>query len=445
MLSAYIPPTSCTLQPGSTVKKRETSPRSMKKISSFIHFNRQKQLKEAEQYLRDQALEQSRKEEAVRRQQEEDRNYLQNISDEINDLKRRKADLELLRAKEFSELQRHLTSSSSSNRAPHHHQQQQQQHSSQRHQSHHYESSSGQQQSNLARGAHEHNSQMHHLNHRTRSPGNSGSSHGSATRVTNGTRGSQSNLDYPGTQFSQHSNPHPQSQSMHMGANTHTLHHTMSPGGNPSHLEVTPTSGVRKRNRSRSPSPQLVKMYSQGTRSTTPRGSSMSPVAHAVASMNLPPGVTHSQVRGIYDANQAHYNATAAATLANFQNATAQQASAVGQQGGNSRYPGNPQLHGSSVEQHLSASQYGRHHAHSANLAGQAVAAAQQQSAVAAAAFHQQHGGRPNLSQYSVSSRDHGNVHGGNNINLGNPANNVSSHLHLKGRWPTGPGGYGLS
>ena len=63
----------------------------------------------------------------------------------------------------------------------------------------------------------------------------------------------------------------------------------------------------------------------------------MSPVAHAVASMNLPPGVTHSQVRGIYDANQAHYNATAAATLANFQNATAQQASAVGQQGGNSR------------------------------------------------------------------------------------------------------------
>ena len=45
----------------------------------------------------------------------------------------------------------------------------------------------------------------------------------------------------------------------------------------------------RKRNRSRSPSPQLVKMYSAGApRPVTPRGSALSPVAHGVNSICLP-------------------------------------------------------------------------------------------------------------------------------------------------------------
>ena len=42
MLSAYTPPTSLTIQPGHTVKKAETTPETLKRVSAFIHFNRQK-------------------------------------------------------------------------------------------------------------------------------------------------------------------------------------------------------------------------------------------------------------------------------------------------------------------------------------------------------------------------------------------------------------------
>ena len=58
------------------------------------------------------------------------------------------------------------------------------------------------------------------------------------------------------------------------------------------HHDVTSS---RKRNRSRSPSPQLVKMYSAGApRPVTPRGSALSPVAHGVNSICLPPGSNNS-------------------------------------------------------------------------------------------------------------------------------------------------------
>lgn len=396
------------------VKKLDSTGETFKKVSAFIHWKREKFRKEAERIFNEQMAERQRKEEALRKQQLENEQCIQNLNEEISKLQQKKLQLERTCAKDFEDLNRKLNPDSRSRQESQHH----------------------------MRNHDTHISRHHHSNHRSnRSPVTSGHAphaHSHSSRSGGGSSRGYQQMHHPHHQHNPH-HPHqlqaisssgaPKGLSPPASQLNNTVHHHSR---QQLHHDVTSS---RKRNRSRSPSPQLVKMYSAGApRPVTPRGSALSPVAHGVNSICLPPGTNNSPhaSRTLFDqalAASGYVNTT----LANLHATSAAAAAHSARYGASATLP--PQV---SVEQLTSSAASPYHH--------HVSSAAVNQQHQAAAAAYQQHAARQqqNLSHYAIGGRDHQGLHPGANQGLSlssAAAAAAAAHSQMKSRWQ-GHGGF---